>query len=219
VSRQYGRTVLLVSHNIDVVLKLCTKAVLLESGRVRAVGDTKTVTAAYLQSQSSSPRIVDLARKPRSNFAEGKALLTRAVPSDAASNWSFPFGQHLSLDLSVEAQASVSQVDVGLSLFSARGFEVASWTNKCNQATLSVRPGANTFRIAFPGLRLLPGQYSLGIGVGSGRGWDYFVPEAVQFEITSSPEAAEIDAAGLGGVLVPFATVLPLGHASLASSR
>ena len=64
----------------------------------------------------------------------------------------------------------------------------------------------NTFRIAFQHLRLLPGLYFLSIGVNCGRGWDY-IPEAVQFEITPSPEAAQIDATTFGGVLVPSATI------------
>jgi lipopolysaccharide transport system ATP-binding protein len=209
VSRQEGRSVLVVSHNIEVVLNLCSRAILLESGRLRAMGDTKAVMSAYLHSQSSSPRVIDLSSKARPYDVTGKARLAKASPSDAGSSWSLPFGQHLSLDLSIDAQSSVTQVELGIELHSIRGFQVASWKSKyCNApgAPLPVRPGMNTFRIAFQHLRLLPGLYFLGIGVNCGRGWDY-IPEAVQFEITPSPEAAQIDATTFGGVLVPSATI------------
>jgi lipopolysaccharide transport system ATP-binding protein len=207
VSRQQGRTVLFVSHNIEAVLKLCSKAILLESGRIQAVGDTKTVTNAYLHNRTASPRVIDLAGRVRSHEVTGKVLLVKASPSDAGVGWSLPFGQNLSLDISIDVQSSLDLVDLGIVISSVRGFEVASWTNKCNLAQLPVRLGLNTFRIAFQHLRLLPGQYSLGIAVGTGRGWDDYFYEALQFEIIPSNESVEIEAATLGGILVPSATI------------
>ena len=41
VSRSQGRTVLFVSHNMEAVLKLCTRGILLEDGGVRAKGDPR----------------------------------------------------------------------------------------------------------------------------------------------------------------------------------
>ena len=73
-----------------------------------------------------------------------------------------------------------------------------------------MRSGINTFRVQFNDLRLLPGQYSLGINLGMGRGFESYIPEAVPFEITASPEAAAIDALYLGGALVASATVSPV---------
>jgi len=45
-----GRTILFVSHNMAAVRKLCTRAVLLEGGRVAASGDVEDVTEQYLNS-------------------------------------------------------------------------------------------------------------------------------------------------------------------------
>jgi hypothetical protein len=70
-----------------------------------------------------------------------------------------------------------------------------------------VRPGVNTFRIKFVDLRLLPGQYYLGINLGAGRGFESYISEAVSFEVTASDEASAIDAQLLGGALVASATV------------
>jgi ABC-type polysaccharide/polyol phosphate transport system ATPase subunit len=44
-----GRTILLVTHDMDAVLRFCERAILLERGRPIAVGDTATVTRKYLQ--------------------------------------------------------------------------------------------------------------------------------------------------------------------------
>ena len=60
---------------------------------------------------------------------------------------------------------------------------------------------------AYQHLRLLPGQYYLGLGIFGDRGYDDGVNDAVQFEITSTVEAAQIDAHHFGGALVASAKV------------
>ena len=207
VSKRQGRTVLFVSHNMEAVLKLCSRAIFLESGHIRVAGDAKAVVSGYLHSHSSSPRIVDLLSKARPEQFTGKARLASACPSDAQGSWSIPFGQQLSLDLSIDAEPSVNRVELLIALFSTHGFEVATWTNKCANTELPVRPGINTFRIEFQHMRLLPGRYFLNIGLGSGRGFEDWSREAVLFEVTASPEAAELDAGFFRGALVPSASV------------
>jgi ABC-type polysaccharide/polyol phosphate transport system ATPase subunit len=205
VSRSQGRTVLFVSHNMEAVLKLCTRAIFLESGRVRAIGDVKDIVPAYLHGQSSSPRSVDLSSKARTLDFAKKARLVKVTPSDASA-WSIPFGKALSLDLSIEANP-LTQFDVIIGIFSPRGFEVATWTNKSDGILLAAHPGLNTFRIEFQNLRLLPGRYSLGMGIIGDRGYEDAVNDAVEFEITASPEAAKIEAHHFGGALAASAVV------------
>ena len=65
VSKGEGRTVLFVSHNMDSMLNLCQKGVLLENGSVKYMGDIKSTVAEYfgngdagnifVQSESKSP--------------------------------------------------------------------------------------------------------------------------------------------------------------------
>src|SRR5262249_21244764 len=54
VSRDQGRTILFVSHNMEVILKLCNQAILLEAGGIKQSGDAKTIVPTYLHDQSSS---------------------------------------------------------------------------------------------------------------------------------------------------------------------
>ncbi len=210
VSRQQGRTVLFVSHNMETVLKLCTRGIFFQEGRVKATGDAKTVVATYLNSRPSTPRIIDFSSEtPSAEFAK-KARLVSVAPSESMGSWSIPYGQPLSVDISVDVlQPSADRIEIALDV-RARGFEVATWTNKCSNVELPVRSGINTFRVQFNDLRLLPGQYALGINLGMGRGFESYIPEAVPFEITASPEAAAIDALYLGGALVASATVSPV---------
>src|SRR5688572_32724901 len=44
-----GRTVLFVSHNLVAVQNLCTRAIWLDKGRIRAAGEVEPVIAEYLE--------------------------------------------------------------------------------------------------------------------------------------------------------------------------
>ena len=72
VSRREGRTVLFVSHNMEAMLKLCTRGILLDSGCVRAAGAVNTVVPIYLSSRSASPRIYrSVGEQPASSAPKG----------------------------------------------------------------------------------------------------------------------------------------------------
>ena len=47
VSQGQGRTVLFVSHNMDAVIKLCSRAILLESGQIKSHGSVEKVISLY----------------------------------------------------------------------------------------------------------------------------------------------------------------------------
>lgn len=47
-----GRTVLFVSHNMTAINQLCSRAILLDAGCIRQVGDTPAIVSAYLDSGS-----------------------------------------------------------------------------------------------------------------------------------------------------------------------
>jgi lipopolysaccharide transport system ATP-binding protein len=207
VAKKQGRTVLFVSHNMEAILKLCTDGILLESGHVRAKGDVKNIVASYFSDRSACSRVVDLLSKTRPEELTGRVRLSKISPSDEKNNWSFLFGESLSIDLSIDAQSEVSQVEIFIGVFSAGGFEIASWSTRCHDQQLPLKPGTNVLRIAFQHLLLLPGQYFLGMALSCGRGFEDYVPEAVSFEITSSAMAAAISANVLKGAFVASAKV------------
>jgi lipopolysaccharide transport system ATP-binding protein len=52
VTREEGRTILFVSHNLLTVQELCTRSILLENGRVKMIGKTADVIDTYLNNTS-----------------------------------------------------------------------------------------------------------------------------------------------------------------------
>lgn len=54
VAKEYGRTVLFVSHNMNAIQNLCKKCILLDKGKVIKVGPTEQVIKTYKQIKSNS---------------------------------------------------------------------------------------------------------------------------------------------------------------------
>ncbi|MBI3632271.1 MAG: ATP-binding cassette domain-containing protein [Candidatus Vogelbacteria bacterium] len=49
VTRQDGRTILFVSHNLGAIQNLCSKTVLLEKGTIKMIGETREIIETYLE--------------------------------------------------------------------------------------------------------------------------------------------------------------------------
>jgi lipopolysaccharide transport system ATP-binding protein len=54
ISENFGRTVLFVSHNMEIINRICDRAVLLENGLVKLNGSVESITSAYLQSDKGA---------------------------------------------------------------------------------------------------------------------------------------------------------------------
>jgi lipopolysaccharide transport system ATP-binding protein len=206
-----GRTVLFVSHNMEAVLKLCTRGILVSSGQIAQSGDLGVVVRSYLERNLPKTTRVDLRNQPRPMGAATKAHLVAVLPANEKQGWVFPFGQNFAFDVQLETLQSFNNIELGIGLFSNRGFEVASWTSTYSRTTLPLNFGVNTVRVEYQNFALLPGQYWLGIGIRSDRGFEDYVPEAVRFEIIVSENGAEANTHTFGGIIIPSvdARVLP----------
>ncbi len=211
VSRRNGKTALLVSHNMEVVLKLCDRAIVLDAGQVASIGDASDVLPTYLAGRISLRPQINLRNLPRASEHFRKACITQVAPAEQ-KHWVFPFGEPVALDIWIEAQRAIDDIELAIGLFSARGFEVASWTNRCRNQRLSLQAGQNIFRVEYEEMRLLPGQYSFGIGLRSDRGFEDYVSEAAIFEVTPSALSAQFNTQTFHGVVVPTARVVLLSR-------
>jgi lipopolysaccharide transport system ATP-binding protein len=203
ISQREGRTVVFVSHNIESILRLCSRAILLHFGEVVATGDVKTVLAIYHEAKEYSSTVITLDNCVRPRQFLGRARFDRAKSGSDDGRWSFAFGRPLTFDVWVESRISMTNVKLGIGLFSDRGIEVASWNSAGGDTALPLQPGTNRLRVKYEDFALLPGRYFVGISLESERGAEDYIPEAVSFEVTVSPESAKINAQAFGGFMVP----------------
>lgn len=78
VSREEGRTVLYVSHNMNTIRQLCERCIVLDHGKVVFDGGVEEAIALYLQTENTdSGSVIDLADKERPQNSTNQALMQR----------------------------------------------------------------------------------------------------------------------------------------------
>ena len=96
-----GRTVLFVSHNMGAVRSLCSRALLLECGRVESQGTTDSVVDAYL-STASTECLAQEWGTPAEAPGNGKARLKRVALEYPGKSEGEPLTTHVPVDVHFE---------------------------------------------------------------------------------------------------------------------
>ncbi len=202
-----GRTVLFVSHNMEAILRLCNKAVLLESGAIAAQGETAEIVGAYLRTGASQMETVNLTKAVRGMPVHGKVELrsVRLTPPKEYGSWKLPFGERISFEVEIEAKEEAQQIELGVALKSGRGFEIASCLSSHSLERSTLEPGRYKYSVEYPELRLVPGIYSFGLGIRAESGFEDYIADAFDIEIIPSELSASYRADSFLGVVVPQA--------------
>ena len=138
--RRRGRTVLLVTHSLDLVTRFCDEALWLDHGVARAQGDPRRVVDAYLMDVASAENTA-LDRAPRAPTAarsaephdmmkagegrwgtrEAEILAVEFVRPDGVAAHVFESGEALAIRMQVRAHQPLEDFVFGVGLFSADG--------------------------------------------------------------------------------------------------
>ena len=138
--RRRGRTVLLVTHSLDLVTRFCDEALWLDHGVARAQGDPRRVVDAYLMDVASAentaldraPRPATAARSAephdmmkagegRWGTREAEILAVEFVRPDGVAAHVFESGEALAIRMLVRAHQPLEDFVFGVGLFSADG--------------------------------------------------------------------------------------------------
>lgn len=187
-----GRTVLFVSHNTAAIQQLTSECVLLEAGRVVALGPTADVLATYLSLAGRDLSDVDVSATPRVDSGLGHiARLTRVRLIEDA-NGCFTAADDPTFEISVSVRDELAAIRFSLTVFRFDGTPVGTAFGENLPAP---PPGLHTYLLAARGARLAPGRYYLALGVGRGTLTEGFidydvVTESAHFEVLA-PEGSD----------------------------
>lgn len=189
-----GRTLLFVSHSLDLVEDLCDRVLWLDGGRPRLVGEPRRVTDAYRQAVAeeegrSHQRAKDEAAetvKERAEEAEGeaqrwgsrraeivRARLVAGTGEEAEERYNLTSGEPVAFEIEVEAAEPLEDFVFGVAVSTPRGAEV--WGTNTDLAGLEPRrlEGSGRVRLVCPSLRLGPGEYLVDVAVHAEDGTPY----------------------------------------------
>lgn len=168
-----GRTVLLVSHQMNLVNRLCTRAALLDGGRIVEIGPTSNVIERYLSGESgrSVRGPVDLRHLPRPAHVTGRIKL---VGAEFRTPQPIEYGEPLELLVSFQVVSHVDYAELSLIVGTLDGFNfLSSMASGDWGGPLLVEPQVGrtySARVQVPECRWVPQTYSLTLGARSGPG-------------------------------------------------
>ncbi len=113
-----GKTIIMVSHDLNLVRQLCDEALWLDRGQVRALGDPVSVTRAYLDwANAKAFRRAD-APAPNRRWGSFDVEVTRVEFLDGEGNptWFFATGDPLTIRLHYRAHRRIERPVFGVGL-------------------------------------------------------------------------------------------------------
>ncbi len=189
VTRQ-GRTVLFVSHNMAAVRRLCSRAILLEEGRVGAIGEAAAVIHRYLAKvQGAAIGRLDERRRETSR-GELQAVAFRAAassggPPRSASPAEFRVGYRSS--------GRVSHLHAAVAVKDPLGVTVFVCSTRMKRSALLDLPPSGEVRCLVDWLPLVPGRYFVDIKLTDGTDHTDLVREAAAFTVLDGGESGFLE--------------------------
>jgi lipopolysaccharide transport system ATP-binding protein len=198
ISRREGRTVLVVSHNMGVIEKLCTTSIWLDHGATRQYGSTGAVVRGYLsQGVLNRDRIIDLNKSPRTHFGGNEFHL---IALEWLCDLPLRHGEEVRARIMFETRTPVANAALALDICDLGSRPILSYHSDLQEAyrpNLS-RTGAYAVDVEIDALPLHPDTYTLDIYCGAhgigGKG--DFVRTALQFEVLPGPTTPDFLSVG-----------------------
>jgi ABC-type polysaccharide/polyol phosphate transport system ATPase subunit len=200
--RRRGRTVLLVTHSLDLVTRFCDQALWLDGGLVKMQGDPRRVIDAYLLDVAGAEGRALAAAATGGSSTQGMATASGTAPVDEPADMSkavegrwgskeveivavdlldqnhqpahlFRSGAPIEIHLRVRAQTPVSDLVFGVGIFNADGICCYGTNTDIEGATTTGMSGEGEVRFTIDRLDLIDGTYKVDVAAHRKNGTPY----------------------------------------------
>ena len=182
-----GRTVLFVSHNMQIVTGLTDRAILLQDGRASMIGDPSQVVDAYLAEDRNDATNYHHRWDGENPEIVGVSLFT------SNPNNIHQFGQPLTVEIDVVTPFSIPNAAISFQILSNSNQSVVHALNLDSEVAMLRSPGVHQMKCMIPRTRLYPGHYSLSFDFGASEPRRVFngPKDICSFEIVQLDEIRE----------------------------
>lgn len=180
ISTGKGRTVLFVSHNMNSVLQLCNRGILLEEGEISYMGEIQDTVSKYVGNLRGSTlfegidgdeNILSLRRAEVKSLAQATNLFENTSP--------------IEIELEVDIKKNIKDLVIGLNLYSQYDYPLAR--AEYNDVTLedTLEPGKYIIKFLIPPRTLAHGNYRLEFDIAQKRSKRFSTTKSnLYFEVT-----------------------------------
>lgn len=164
-----GVTIILVSHNVDMVRRLCTRVAWMEQGQLRADGPPAEVLQQYLEFMyDAEPGAYGV--RPADGFERWGAgdieiSGVRLLNARGEEQERFQTGDSLTIEMSYHAHRPVMEPEFGLAIYRQDGIHVNGPNNRLAGLKMGTVSGTGTVSYTVEQLFLLPARYEVTVAI------------------------------------------------------
>jgi ABC-type multidrug transport system ATPase subunit len=164
--RRQGRTIVLVTHDLSAVARLCERALWLDGGRVAAIGTVRDVVNAYQRTVGEREQRERAARGHGERWGSKEIEITavRVLGADGGERAVLDSAEPASIEIAYRNPANVSDAVFGVYVYRDDGVGVYGTNTLIDGCEVTLR-GEGVARFAVDALDLLPGAYDIDVGI------------------------------------------------------
>jgi len=183
-----GRTILFVSHNMETVLRLCNKAMLLENGKLKQIGETDAVIRGYLHTGTGTNAQRDWIGKPNAPANEiVKLRQVKVHTEDFSVKDSFDVTRPIGISMEYEVLKDGDSFTHSFNFFNEEGLNLFNTHDTGYEVKSMPRAkGIYTTTMWIPGNLLAEGVVVVGVAIIKKEPFSIYFHEldAVSFNVT-----------------------------------
>lgn len=160
--REAGRTIVLISHDLGAIQRLCDRAILLTHGQVAMTGSPTVVVEHYQQTSLGSERLYHLSNDCKKAALCSHISFTSADPDEAPRT-----GYPMVTRLGFHARYALEHVVFNILIYWPSGYLCTQLTTATSDPPLRIAPGSGEVEFYSPALEIQPGWYRVDISIES----------------------------------------------------
>jgi ABC-type polysaccharide/polyol phosphate transport system ATPase subunit len=188
--RRGGRTILIVTHSLDVVTRFCEEALWLDEGQVRGHGAPQQVIDAYLAAVAQTDHQMHERTPHRLGVVE--IIDVQLIGPDRRPTTMFASGDAVEIRVTFSTSAPVQDAGVTFSIFNADGVRCCGASTLQDGLGPAVLDGAGVATCRIERLDLVDGTYSIDVAIHRPDGTMYHEDHRTKFTMTSQRREAGI---------------------------
>ena len=181
--RRSGRTIVIVTHSLDMVTRFCEEALWLDGGRIQAQGSPEQVIDAYLAAVAQKESV----EHPAPHLPHVVDIVdVQVCGDDGRPTTMFTSGDSVKITIALSARVCVDDAVIGYSIFNADGVRCCATNTVIDGQGLFTIDGDATVSCTIDRLDLVAGTYSLDVVVHRPDNTLYDQDHHTLFTVTSS---------------------------------
>lgn len=171
----HGRTVLFVSHNMNIVQNLCTRGIIIDHGSVKFDGGIQEATNLYMTNDGEA---LDIAKEKFRGAMQNKVRFDTLTVNghNLVAHVGADPSQPITISLSGVNRTLIKDAEIFVAIF-CDGYRLATIFDQ--ETTTALAEGNFTSTFVIPPNLLQPGQYALRIGAQSPRLKEWMISDFV----------------------------------------